>query len=100
MNTRSSSRVLLQDAVKAAAERAQLGNDYQQEYMEVDLSWQQLLAQQVSAVSGRLTRALAPDLLGLSVFRERLEPMQRELQRLQRFAQKGGAYYYCACVIE
>ncbi len=91
---------LLQDAVKAAAERAQLGNDYQQEYMEVDLSWQQLLAQQVSAVSGRLTRALAPDLAGLSVFRERLEPMQRELQRLQRFAQKGGAYYYCACVIE
>lgn len=90
---------LLDDAVKAAAQRAELGDDYQQEYIDVDLSWRQVLAQQINALSGRLTRVLAPELHLLGAV-PHLPSLQRELQRMQRFATTRGAYYYCACTIE
>jgi len=91
---------LLQDAVKAAAQRAQLGDKYQQDYIEADLSWRQILAQEMTAISGRITHALAPDMKLLSTLQHVAPPLQRELQRMQRFATARGAYYYCACTIE
>jgi protease-4 len=91
---------LLEDAVKAAAQRAQLGDKYQQEYIEADLSWRQMLAQQMTALSGRATHALAPDMQLLSTLQHAVPPLQRELQRMQRFATTRSSYYYCACTIE
>lgn len=91
---------LLDDAVKAAAQRAQLGDTYSQEYLDVDLSWRQMLAQQVSAVSGKLTSALAPELRLLTTLRQQLSPLEKEAQRLQRFATTRNTYYYCACTID
>lgn len=91
---------LLEDAVKAAATRAQLGDNYRQEYLDVDLSWRQMLAQQVSALSGRLTRALAPDLGLLTDLRQQLSPLEREAKRMQHFATTRSLYYYCACSVQ
>ena len=91
---------LLEDAVKAAAERAQLGDNYRHEYLDVDLSWRQILAQQVSALSARLTRALAPDLEILTELRQQLSPLEREAKRMQRFAMSRNLYYYCACSVQ
>jgi protease-4 len=91
---------LLEDAIKAAAQRAQLGDKYQQEYIEADQSWRQLLAQEVSTLSARMTHALAPDMSLLSTLRHAVPPLERELQRMQRFATARGAYYYCACTVE
>ncbi|MGE0113844.1 MAG: signal peptide peptidase SppA [Steroidobacteraceae bacterium] len=91
---------LLDDAVKAAAARAQLGDKYRQEYLEVDLSWRQVLAQQVNALSGRLTRVLLPDMHLLTRLRQQLSPLEREARRLQHFASARNVYYYCACTIE
>lgn len=90
---------LLDDAVKAAAQRAQLGDMYSQEYLDVDLSWRQVLAQQVNAVSGKLTRALAPEMRLLTTLRQQLSPVEKEAQRMQRFATTRNTYYYCACTI-
>ncbi|MGC3980542.1 MAG: signal peptide peptidase SppA [Steroidobacteraceae bacterium] len=90
---------LLDDAIKAAATRAQLPEGYSQEYLEVDLSWRQVLAQQVSALSGRLTHALAPEMRLLTVLRQQLSPLEQEVQRIQRFATTRNVYYYCACSI-
>ncbi len=91
---------LLEDAVKAAAVRAQLGDKYSQEYLEVDMSWRQLLAQELNALSGRLTRMLAPELQLLNTLRQHWSPLERELQRMQRFAGTLNSYYYCACTVE
>ncbi len=91
---------LLEDAVKAAAVRAQLGDKYSQEYLEVDMSWRQLLAQELNALTGRLTRMLAPELQLLNSLRQHWSPLERELQRMQRFAGTLNSYYYCACTVE
>jgi protease-4 len=91
---------LLDDAVKAAAERAQLGDKYSYEYLDVELSWRQVLAQQVSAISGKLMHALAPEMRLLSVLGQQVSPLQKEMQRLQRFATSRNTYYYCACSLE
>jgi protease-4 len=91
---------LLNDAVKAAAQRAQLGDKYQQEYIEADLSWRQVLAQRINSLSGKITRALAPEMRMLSVAQRAVPALQRELERLERFATTRNTYYYCACTIE
>jgi protease-4 len=91
---------LLDDAVKAAAVRAELGDDYRQEYMDVELSWRQVLAQQVNILSGKLTQALLPELHLLSTLTHQLSPLQHEVQRMQRFAASRSSYYYCACTVE
>ncbi|MGD9841824.1 MAG: signal peptide peptidase SppA [Steroidobacteraceae bacterium] len=91
---------LLDDAVKAAAERAQLGDEYSQEYLDVELSWRQVLAQQVNVLSGKLTQALLPEMQLFSSLRQQLSPLQKEVRRMQRFAASRGSYYYCACTVE
>lgn len=91
---------LLEDAVAAAAEQAKLGKDYREEYLEENLSWRQLLAQEVSAISGKLVHALAPETALLQAMQTKLSPMQAEVTRLLRFASKREAYYYCSCSLE
>jgi protease-4 len=91
---------LLEDAVAAAAEQAKLGKDYREDYLEVSLSWRQLLAQEVSALSGKIMHALAPDASLLRAVRAKLSPLEEELARLSRFTSKREAYYYCSCSLE
>ncbi len=91
---------LLHDAVKAAAQRAKLGKDYQEDYIEANLSWRQQLAQQISMSSARIMKSLAPDMSMLHAIPERLTSVQKEMNRLSRYAGKPQAYYYCACEME
>jgi len=91
---------LLHDAVSAAAKRAKLGRDYQEDYIEVDLSWRQQLAQQISISSARLAKSLAPDLSAMRVMPEKFTAVQKEISRLSRYASKPQAYYYCGCSVE
>jgi protease IV len=86
----------LDAAVKAAAKRAKL-TDYEIDFIEPELSWAQELALQVKSslvrtvlqADGR-TRELAHTL-------RRLGPLQRELERMSRFAEPYRAYAYCFC---
>ena len=91
---------LLRDAVNSAAQRAKLGKDYQEEYIEVNLSWRQQLAQQISITSARLVKSLAPDLLSLHAVPQQFTAVQKEINRLSRYASKPTAYYYCSCEME
>jgi protease-4 len=91
---------LLQDAVNAAAQRAKLGNDYQIDYIEANLSWRQELAQQISTYASRIAKSLAPDMSLMRVMPERLTSVQKEMNRLSRYASKPQAVYYCGCEVE
>lgn len=91
---------LLHDAVNEAAKRAKLGKDYREEYIEVDLSWRQQLAQQVSMLSSRIIKALSPETMGMQVMPQQLSTVQKELGRLSRYASKPQAYFYCGCEVE
>ncbi len=91
---------LLQDAVKAAAQRAKLGKDYREEYIEEELSWRQILAQEVSMISTRMIKSLVPDMSLLHMAPEQVSSIQKEMNRLTRYASKPQAYYYCGCSIE
>lgn len=91
---------LLEDAVAAAAQQAKLGKDYREEYIEESVSWRQLLAQEVSALSGRVVRAIAPDVALMQSVQAKLSPMQAEVTRLLHFAGQRQAYYYCSCSLE
>ncbi|MES1191751.1 MAG: signal peptide peptidase SppA [Steroidobacter sp.] len=91
---------LLQDAINAAAKRARLGKDYRVDYVEGDMTWRFALAEQVSLLSARVARALVPDASLMHVVPPPLSVLQKEMNRLSRYASKPQAYYYCACEIE
>lgn len=91
---------LLQDAINAAAKRARLGKDYRVDYVEGDMTWRFALAEQVSLLSARVARALVPDASLMHVVPPPLSSLQKEMNRLSRYASKPQAYYYCACEIE
>jgi protease-4 len=94
-----------QQALRAAARRARLGSDYEVRLIEPDLSLtQQLLLNMRSSVV-RLLRAvgvnsaLSSMLPGMQLTAP-LKPVQRELQRWQRFATTQRSYAYCFCTVE
>jgi protease IV len=89
---------LLQDAVDAAAKRAELGEDYRLDYRETEQSWRQVFASQIHVLATRAARAVAPE-QPLSAI-ARLTPLQAELRRLVRFAETRQAYYYCVCTVQ
>lgn len=89
-----------QNALDAAAKRANLDGDYHIEYVEPPMSWRQLLAQEMRVVTGRAIKAIAPeDSLTRSV-RRVLSPFEAELSRLSRVLETRGIYSYCLCSME
>lgn len=90
----------LEEAVKAAAARAKLGDDYSKEYIEVPQSWRQLVAQQIGLQSAKLIRMIAPQDALLSRIGHAWSPLEAEIKRLSRFADEPlRAYYYCMCTL-
>lgn len=87
---------LLADAIKAAAARAQLGDDYHEEYLDVALSWRQMLAEELGSMSLRMAHSLAPD-IKLQLASKPLSALLQETQRLERMAGSRQIYYYCGC---
>lgn len=91
---------LLKDALNAAAVRANLGDDYKVKYIEPAVTWRQLFATQVQSLAARATKALAPEATRTRGIVARMTPLEAELRRLARFAERRGAYYYCVCTVQ
>jgi protease-4 len=88
---------LFDQAVKSAAKRAELEDDYEIEIIEPSLSWAEQLALSVKVwfaedVAGEVV-ARVP---AMQVARE-LEPLQRELSRWTRMNARDHRYAYCFC---
>ncbi len=98
-----------QDALRAAARRARLGSDYEVRLIEADLSLTQQLLLNMRSSLVKLLRAvglrsaldstLNPIMPGVPLAAP-LKPLQRELQRWQRFATAQRSYAYCFCAVE
>ena len=88
---------LFDQAVKAAAARAKIEGDYDVERIEPPLSWAESLALQIRVwfavhVTGDLVSHSA-----LAQLSQRVEPLQRELERWSRITSRDGRYVYCFC---
>jgi protease IV len=85
------------DAVKSAAMRANLGDDYMVDRREQSLSWAQELALQLQlkfvTAAGSLLRGHG----GFGRFEKLLEPLADELTRFEQTAQANKTYAYCFC---
>jgi len=87
------------DALRAAAKRAKLGDDYKVEYIEPALGWRAALTRQTQSLAGRITQALMPKNELLTSARHLLSPIETELARMAKFKDPMQAYYYCACSV-
>jgi len=88
---------LFDEAVKAAAKRASIEGEYDVERMEPPLSWAESLALQI-----RIWFAVnvVGDVVNhgpLAQLSQRVEPLQRELDRWSRMNARDHRYVYCFC---
>jgi protease IV len=83
-------------AVKAAAKRAKI-SEYEVDFIEPELSWAQELALQVKASLVRLAVGADGHARSMAHTLHRLSPLQREFERVARFAEPYRAYAYCFC---
>ncbi|HTE39922.1 MAG TPA: S49 family peptidase, partial [Steroidobacteraceae bacterium] len=91
---------LLQQAIDAAAARANLGEGFDVKYIEPQESWRQTFANEIHVLSARLIKAVAPERTMLQSALARLTPLEAELKRLARFTDPMRAYYYCPCTVQ
>jgi protease-4 len=87
------------DALNAAAKLAELGDDYEVQYIEPPLGWREAIALQSQALAARFGRAVAPERQLLSQARRWFAPLEEELARLSRFTDPKQVYYYCPCAV-
>jgi hypothetical protein len=87
----------LEQAVKAAAKRADLGEDYEVHYLEPHLSWQQSLAMELRATGASIARWFGFNRAESPIVRQVLDPLQREIARWARFNDPRHLYSYCFC---
>ncbi len=90
----------LQDAIDAAAKRANLGKNYKLKYIESQESWRQAFANQIHVLAARAAQAVAPQQFSFTNVIARLPPLEAELKRLARFTDTRSAYYYCVCTVQ
>lgn len=89
-----------QDAIDAAAKRANLGNKYRLDYIEPRVSWRQAFANEIHMLAGRAVRAIAPEQATFTQTLAKLSPLEAELKRIARFTNPRNAYYYCMCTVQ
>jgi protease-4 len=88
---------LFDQAVKSAAKRAELEDDYEVERIEPELSWAESLALQIKVwFAKNFVGEIASRIPALQVARE-FEPLQRELARWSRMNARDNRYAYCFC---
>ena len=86
----------LKDATDAAAKLAQLGSDYDVDYIETELSLKQQLLMQLRSESlrlGRLAGIIAPP----SDIERILDPVLEQARAIARLNDPRGLYAYCWC---
>jgi protease-4 len=89
---------LFNDAVKSAARRAKLTN-YTTKFLEPKLTWAQSLALNVKTRLVRMFFHASPDQVALAQLAQRLDPVARQAQLLERFSQPNRLYAYCFCEV-
>jgi protease-4 len=88
---------LFDDAVKAAAKRAGLKEEYEIERIEPHLSWAESLALQIKVWFAKNVFGEVVAHNPLVQVSRSLEPVQRELQRWSRMKTRDNRYAYCFC---
>jgi protease-4 len=89
-----------QQAIDAAAARANLGSDFKLKYVEADQTWRQAFVTEMHILVARAAQAIAPEANVLQQWVARLSPVEAELKRLARFTDPLRAYYYCVCTVQ
>jgi len=87
------------DAVKSAAKRANLGDDYIIDRREQSLSWAQELALQIKMKAVRLAGSLLRHDDDLAALRRLAAPLRDETLRFLSAAQPNKTYAYCLCTL-
>lgn len=91
---------LLDDAIESAAARADVGKNYKIKYIEPPVTWRQMFATEIHMLAARAAAAIAPERNSVRNVVARMTPLEAELRRLARFADRRGAYYYCVCTVQ
>jgi protease-4 len=86
----------LKDATDAAAKLAQLGSDYDVDYIETELSLKQQLLMQLRSESLRLGQ-MAGIIAPRSDIERVLDPMLEQARAIARLNDPRGLYAYCWC---
>lgn len=87
----------LDQAIEAAAQRAELGDDYRVRYIEQELDWRERIAAWLVSAFGGLPNPLASFPSGVGPERAVVEELVEDLVALGRFADPNGFYAYCFC---
>jgi protease-4 len=88
------------DAVRLAAELAELGEDYDVEVLETEMGFTEALGLRLRAAVARAVAPLLPD-ASLPKLPEALAPLVKSSQRLARLKDPRRLYNYClACPVE
>jgi protease-4 len=88
-----------EDAVKSAARRANLGDDYVIDRREPSLSWAQELALQIRMQAARFSGSLLKRDGDLAELRRLVAPLRDETLRFLATAQPNKTYAYCLCTV-
>jgi len=86
------------DAVKAAARRAKL-TTYETQFIEPELSVAQQLALEFQTSAIRTALRMDTHSRSLAAVAARLNPLEREVERLSRFSTPNRLYAYCFCSV-
>jgi protease IV len=90
---------LFTQAVASAAKRAELGNDYEVEFIEPALTWVEEFALSIKVWFARnVTGEVVARVPAMQVARD-FEPLARELQRWTRMNARDHRYAYCFCEV-
>lgn len=88
-----------EDAVKAAAHRANLRN-YAIKFIEPQLTWTQELMLQLRTDAVRVLMKTDDHTLALEQVAQQLDPIAKQLERLSRFTAGDHLYSYCFCTLQ
>ena len=86
-----------EEAVKSAAKRAELGDDYDVTYLDPQLSWREALAMEFRGAAAWAAGKLGIGATQPALVRQVLDPLQREVARWARFNDPRHLYSYCFC---
>jgi protease IV len=89
-----------EDAVKLAAERAQLGTNYRIKRIEPELTLAQQLFFEMHSDRDTLLRVIGFAPQTSVPLLAQIEPVTEELERLKRMAAPGQVAAYCFCRVE
>ncbi len=87
------------DAVKAAAKRANLGDNYEVTFIAPEMTWAEQLAMQIQAWGVKTFLPKGRDAALARVVRQ-LEPVEREMARWERLQSRDHRYAYCFCTVD